>query len=300
MIKKYIDSYKYICKQPTEELPEILIEQLKHFYTNILTTETYDYIAAEGEIPIALVAHMDTAFPSPPVQIYYDKEEGVCWSPQGGVGDDRAGIFLIFLILKQGLRPHIFFLNDEEYGGIGASRLVTDLYQCPFDVKFFIELDRRGRLDAVFYNCENEDFTNYITSFGFHKTEGIFSDISIICPAWEIAGVNLSIGYQNEHSQLETWNINYALETFYRVINILKDEKSSSYYNYVTKILKKKCDCCGRMQYEDFLLPGVLSNGQNGQFCPTCIALETNWCQKCHKAFIGVGDLCARCLNEKR
>jgi putative aminopeptidase FrvX len=81
----------------------------------------------------------------------------VIWSPDALGADDRAGVFAIIKILQSGLRPHIIFTTDEETGGYGAKALTSNA--CPFqDVRYFIELDRQGALDCVFYNCDNKHF----------------------------------------------------------------------------------------------------------------------------------------------
>ena len=96
---------------------------LKKYYPSKKIVSTPDYILCEGTAPIMLVAHLDTVFKQPPKNIYYDKEEGVIWSPQGLGADDRAGVFAICQIIKAGLRPHIIFTTDEEVGGLGARAL---------------------------------------------------------------------------------------------------------------------------------------------------------------------------------
>ena len=47
-----------------------LYSYLKKRYKKVIVAPEYLY--AVGEIPIALVAHMDTVFSSPPEDIYYD------------------------------------------------------------------------------------------------------------------------------------------------------------------------------------------------------------------------------------
>ena len=90
--------YKHFAQMPTTKLAPALYKLLQKYYSNVITNDTYDYIIAEGDTPIALIAHMDTVFDNPPCAIYYDPVEEVVWSPYGGVGDDRVGIFMIILI----------------------------------------------------------------------------------------------------------------------------------------------------------------------------------------------------------
>ena len=71
---------------------------------------TQEYIVAVGDIPVAIVAHLDTVFTTPPENIFYDRVKNVMWSPDGLGADDRAGIWAIIKIIKTTkLRPHIIF-----------------------------------------------------------------------------------------------------------------------------------------------------------------------------------------------
>ena len=79
-----------------ESMSRTMTSYLKKKYKNVISTK--DYVMAQGEIPIALVAHMDTVFKKPATRVYYDKEQGVMWSPDGLGADDRAGIFAILNI----------------------------------------------------------------------------------------------------------------------------------------------------------------------------------------------------------
>ena len=79
-----------------KELRNTMIQYLKSKYDNCIVTK--DYIVAIGEIPIALVAHMDTVFKTPVSNLYYDRQKNVLWSPEGLGADDRAGVFAILKI----------------------------------------------------------------------------------------------------------------------------------------------------------------------------------------------------------
>lgn len=287
-----------------------LYSYLKKRYKKVIVAPEYLY--AVGEIPIALVAHMDTVFSSPPEDIYYDERKGVCWSPDGLGADDRAGIFAILTILKHGYRPSIIFTTDEEIGAVGASQLVEDIKNPESELKYIIQLDRRGTNDCVFYDCNNRDFVEYIEKFGFVETFGSFSDISVICPAWGIAGVNLSIGYEDEHSIGETLRVGAMLNTIQKVENMLKvkdipffeyieysyinnswnyyfqrGRKKSWYdddaeYNYATL----KCDKCNKYFHDYEVIPALSKDGNKTKYyCPDCCTTEVDWCAQCNNAF---------------
>ena len=178
---------------------------------------------AEGDIPILLCAHIDTVFDNPPTMIFTDPEEEVIWAPQGLGADDRAGVYAIMDIIMSGFRPSVLFTTDEEIGCLGAKELVRKYPKCPFkNIKAIIQLDRRGYCDCVFYGCDNKHFTAWIESAGFVENEGSFTDISIICPKWGIAGVNLSVGYYLEHSNAEFLRLKELDKTLVKVKTLLK------------------------------------------------------------------------------
>lgn len=186
-----------ILKMSQEEVKEYVYSELKlHGYQPIFAD---GFVYAKGDIPIAMVSHMDTVC-IPPKFIKY--QSGVMSGKYGLGADDRAGIYSILHLIRLGLRPHVIFTEDEEIGCIGAEKFASTAIRID-DLKYVIELDRRGSKDAVFYDCDNPDFTDYVTSFGFVETYGSFSDICEICPKLGVAGVNLSIGYYNEHTSKE-------------------------------------------------------------------------------------------------
>lgn len=213
-----------ILRKTQKELHKYLYDRLKQYYPkgDIYSEDTY--LLAEGEIPIMLVAHLDTVFGEQTrhnMHIYYDKQHMVMWSPDGLGTDDRAGVIIILRILEAGYRPHILFTHEEEFGGIGAFDFSFNDIANTMDIRYMIELDRSGFDDCVFYSCDNYEFTRYITSFGFHEELGTFSDISVIMPYSGIAGVNLSVGYVDEHLETEHWYVYWANETYHKVIAML-------------------------------------------------------------------------------
>ena len=211
-------------------LMKAMKQYLKSKYDKVISTK--EYLVAVGDIPIALTAHLDTVFKNPPNRIFYDRVKNVMWSPEGLGADDRAGVYAIVQIIKSGLRPTIIFTTDEELGCKGSEKLVKDIPIAPTELKYIIELDRRGSDDCVFYQCDNDEFETYVESFGFVMNFGSFSDISMICPAWKVAGVNLSIGYYDEHSYSETLYVGQMLNTINKVKNMLAAAEASPYFEY--------------------------------------------------------------------
>lgn len=219
---------KHYIKSTEKELFAELAKTLKEKYPEVIVKENF-YIYAKGSLPVMLVAHLDTVWEEVKDKIIlYDSEQQLMWSPYGLGADDRAGVAAIMKILKTDLRPSVLFTCGEEQGGIGAAEFVMDYPILP-NVDFILELDRQGTRDAVYYRCDNPQFEQFISSFGFTTAKGIFSDISIICPFTGIAGVNLSIGYIDEHSPFEMLFVDVMYATIDKVMNILESAQFVKY-----------------------------------------------------------------------
>lgn len=291
---KELELFKQIARMPQKPLKKAMYNFLKAKYSKKNVCQTHKYIYAEGDIPIAVVCHLDTVFKTPPKDIYYDREFNVIWSPDGLGADDRAGVFGVCQLIKNGFRPHIIMTTDEEVGGIGAAALAQ--IPQPFkDLRYIIELDRRGAKDCVFYDCDNPDFTNYIQSFGFAYDWGSFSDISFLAPAWGVAAVNLSIGYEDEHSISETFNITHFFDTIQKVEKMLAEEDVPSF-----KFIEKKyplnqfgsgnyivCNNCQTLTSIDNASPVEIGHNCYGFYCLNCLLNEEiKWCSTCGSPYL--------------
>ncbi len=182
-------------------------EGVKEYMKKYLTSKKYDvidedgFLYAKGDVPVLLVAHMDTVHKQLCAQIIKFGEK--MSSPQGIGGDDRCGIFIIANLIKK-YHCSVLLCEDEEIGTVGARKFTQTDYINSLDVNFMIEFDRRGKNDAVFYTCDNKDFTNHVLEHtGFKEAIGSFTDISVLMPASKLCGVNLSSGYYNAHTTNE-------------------------------------------------------------------------------------------------
>ena len=299
---------------------------LKSYYGNSVI-ETEDYVFAEGEIPVAVIAHLDTVFSFPPKEVYYDERHGIMWSPEGLGADDRAGVYSILQLLKRGLRPHVIFTMDEEIGGLGALQLVYDFPKIPFkQLNYIIELDRRNINECVFYEGTNKEFIRFWEKLGFVETVGIYSDIYEICPSWGVAGVNLSVGYRNEHTVSETLFIPGLMNVIDRVADVLSNPEmcktfykwesfpgfDAAYAQHRDAIFASEfggtayCSACGYATPYYELFDVIQPDGSTELVCGDCLAKSDywNWCQECGTPFV-VDDkhldetICPKCKAEK-
>lgn len=232
-----------ICKKTQDELKAILPGKLVEAgYTDVVQGDGYIY--AKGNIPILLTAHMDTVHKSPIKNFYeYVDEKGnhVISSPQGIGGDDRCGIYIILETIKE-YKPSVLFCEDEESGGIGSTKFCkTDLIYELAELNYMIELDRMNSKDAVFYDCANVEFAEFICEqTGYHEEWGTFSDISLLAPMAGIAAVNLSCGYYHAHTLCEEVVVEEMLHTLEVVKHLLTTE--SKQYEYIEWVYTHKND----------------------------------------------------------
>lgn len=204
-------------------------------YGNLLAYKVYG--KAEGNPVIMLNAHMDTVKSTLRDKIVVE-QNGVFRAYYHGKttvlgADDRAGIAIVLSILDN--VPNEFngtiklsFTREEEIGCIGASRVDSKFYD---NVDLNITFDRRGNKDIVVgtwgapfcsdvvgYTLENIAKRN---NFDYKCISGGISD------AYEFSNkgvnsVNLSVGYENEHTSNEFLvykDLNVAYEFGLAILN---------------------------------------------------------------------------------
>lgn len=229
--------------------------ELKSYLAEFLTTHGYKVTISDGWLygdtkdggSVLLTAHLDTVHKEPVRSIVYTKGGNVVSSPQGIGGDDRCGVWIITeIISRTELRPPVLFCEDEEIGGVGSDKFLKakeakQIRRKISDMKFIIELDRANANDVVFYDCDNPEFTDWITeTTGLKEAWGSFSDISTLCPDLGIAGVNISCGYYKAHTVQEyvvLSEMKAAAETTIKLLNAAAD-KSVPAFEYIEATYK--------------------------------------------------------------
>ena len=208
-----MNNFKALCMMSQRGVKSAMEKYLTdHKYETI---NENGFLYAKGTEPVLLLAHMDTVHKERCKD--FVEKDGKISSPQGIGGDDRCGIYIIMQIVKE-LHCSVLLCEDEEKGRIGAEKfanathevddgagnIIKSKYIDHLDVNYMIEFDRKGNNDAVFYGCDNPEFTKFITSTTRYKfAHGSYSDISTVGPKSKIAAVNLSCGYYNAHSTSE-------------------------------------------------------------------------------------------------
>lgn len=218
-------------------------KELKRALYGILCSKGYEvvngdgFLYAKGTTPILLTAHMDTVHKVQVKRYSAHKKGGkiIVTAKEGIGGDDRCGIYMILQIIKDGYRPSILFCEDEEAGGIGSRKFCATQYINDLrEMNYLIELDRMNGNDAVFYDCDNEEFTDFIIeNTGYKENWGSFSDISHLSPMCGVASVNLSCGYYNAHTTSE-YVVIEEMENTIKVVEKLLDTECEQ-FEYIEK-----------------------------------------------------------------
>ena len=233
-----------ICKMTQPQVKAYMEEYLNEHDYSVVNEDGFLY--AKGEIPVLLVAHMDTVHKEQCTEII--NKDGRISSPQGIGGDDRCGVFIIMNIVHE-LKCSVLLCEDEEKGTVGARKFTQATYKCKNDdveevdvkyidnlgVNYMIEFDRKGNNDAVFYNCDNTDFIDFVEDLtNFKYATGSFSDISVLMPAAKLSGVNLSSGYHNPHMCTEYVVYDEMMDTIEAAM-VMIEEKCEKPFEYVAK-----------------------------------------------------------------
>jgi hypothetical protein len=240
-----------------DEALTITTEELKNrlwCMPGAVTGRDYALIPGTPGSPFMLVCHIDTCH-RPKIQL---RQTGNVLSNVYGLlgADDRAGVYAALTIHAQAkIKPHILFTDLEECGGIGAKEAAKHLH-CPPGVKLLIELDRQGCNEFVTYQDQSKQVLDYVKSFGFIESYGSYSDIADIAPIWDIASVNLSVGYYNQHSEYETLHQDELGLTISRVLAMTERPISKAY-----KPLR-------RPKYSGYCWPK--SDKKGGKVCEFC------------------------------
>ena len=226
--------FENLCTKSQAELKKQLSFELRLF-GKVRTGDGWVY--KEGEIPILLVAHMDTVHKELVSHVIYT--HGACCSPQGIGGDDRCGIYMIMEIIKE-CNCHVLFVEDEEIGCVGSEKFTkTELCESlTGKFQYLIELDRRGNNDAVFYYCDNKEFIDFVTEEYWEEQEGSYTDIVELSPVLGCASVNFSCGYYSEHKQEEFVILEEMENNIKEVKKLIKRTKPDMFFEYVEKRYK--------------------------------------------------------------
>lgn len=286
-------------KKQTKEFLEILMltqEELYNYIIDFLTIRDIKYKAKdEAYIYIndhawnvtrpLLTSHLDTINDSYNELPRLSIKDNIITTTNKAVlgGDDRAGVWVMLQLLDKGIKDYDYvFFCDEEVGGLGSKLFAKEHLIDIIEYSCYISLDRRGSKEVASYGYDNDDLVKVFTDIGYTSVRGSFTDCVNLSNVTEVACINLSVGYNNEHTNSEVQDITVMYNLVNRLSNdSLIDKLSTREYRYediqvynnqwssYKEVLNDPmlCDCCG----EHLPLYDCDVSGNSYYLCSDCL-----------------------------
>lgn len=149
-----------------------------------------------------------------------------------GIGaDDRLGCLALWSLRDTG--HSLLLVPDEEIGCLGSRKTAAE-YVDQMGLRnhqFMMQFDRRGAYDLVYYSFDNPELHKFLLGHfpGFSKAYGSCTDIVQLIPATGVAGVNVSIGFNSEHTENERVDIFDFIRTVAYTKKMLEGENLPSF-----------------------------------------------------------------------
>ena len=176
--------------------------------------ENFVYVPGTRKDRVLLVAHADTVWDASygngeGYKQTLTEKDGIYSGRKNdcGIGaDDRAGCAILWLLKDSG--HSLLVVDGEEFGQIGSHH-IKDRYPHIFDElnahSYMIQFDRREHMNYKVYTLPvTQEFLLFVAGNTGYYNSGVFSRTDIVVLCRDICGVNLSIGYYNEHSPDES------------------------------------------------------------------------------------------------
>ncbi|HPE68855.1 MAG TPA: hypothetical protein P5560_09170 [Thermotogota bacterium] len=213
MEREHLDTLMEFLNMPVGGTEEVFakFENLPGAIARGEGLERFVYIPGSRENRVLLVAHADTYD-----DLHYCEEEpdsgnlviggGKISREKGILGaDDRAGCAMIWILKDMG--HSLLIVSGEEHGQVGSHWLMEENLDIADEInqthQFLVELDRANATDFKCYDVGTEAFREYVSKETSYTEPDRLSctDIKTLCR--DVCGVNLSVGYQNEHYEDE-------------------------------------------------------------------------------------------------
>lgn len=203
-----------------------ILRQFAQYEDAVSLPGFYTFIPGEG--PLLLVAHVDTVRHQQmkPDELVYSKGVYRTAGKEPLGADDRAGVYAIHRLMDATAKPHILLTDGEESGGFGVRRFIEDKVLEPYldGITLMLEFDRFGADEAVTYSGSLPQYIeDYLESFGWRTGYGSYTDIATLIDSYAIPGVNLSVGYYDQHTGSETLVRDVLEMTIKRALDMIND-----------------------------------------------------------------------------
>lgn len=144
----------------------------------------------------------------------YKIKKDIITSIEGALGgDDRCGVAIALSLMQAGVLANYAFFDEEECGAGGSGDFLIETPWIAKESSCYIGLDRRGHKDAAVYNYRSNKLLDVVGIYGFKEVNGTMTDVSVIEEDLPKATVNLSVGFNHEHTCNETVHIDVVMNT---------------------------------------------------------------------------------------
>lgn len=124
--------------------------------------------------------------------------------------DDGLGVCIALQLLTILPDIKVIFTTQEEVGGLGAVRACSNR-EFFKNINFFVQADRRGSSDVITHtngiNVTSKEFiadiSDLMVQYNYKVNSGTFTDVGVFVETFSTVGINISVGYMNEHSSSE-------------------------------------------------------------------------------------------------
>ena len=284
---------EYLTLSEAEVFPRLCKDLVENYD---ITTDNINYVfcvpKGSSVIPVLLCAHTDTVRnPACDEPVILAELNGTIFNENGILGgDDRAGVAgCVSISGMYSTKPYLLFTSGEERGSTGMSAFLASGILEPHLPQIYtvVSLDRCGHNEYVTYTAPvPEDLECRLLSLGYTCKYGSYSDGLMISRAYNTAYVNLSIGYNDQHSADEFVLIESYISAIKRasafIVCIDKkytvEHPTYGYKGYYSKTVSKPlvpakttppwpekekelvatnpvCFCCGRTEREAKYIP---------------------------------------------
>lgn len=256
-MKRLID---YLTMKETEIVADIEQHARKKDYATIYLPDVALLILSKPADNLPLfVAHLDTVSKIYPKRqelkivgntIYLHKSARKVVSCLGG--DDRCGCWIIYNLIDKQVRANFALFFDEEAGCAGSRKFCKQYKELLPRPTAIVGLDRRGSNDCALYGSDNDDLIEIFLP-DYQPTFGSISDCAILADEYDVACVNLSVGFNMEHSRDEFIVITQTKKTLdfllrEDVLNRLSKQVYEPFYLHLETpygVGRDYCDFCG-------------------------------------------------------
>ena len=134
-------------------------------------------------------------------------------------GDDRAGVWIALAMIDYmeasgDYKYDVGFFEDEEIGCLGSTSYHKDIKEIGINTTCYIGLDRKsgkGAQEVALYGDDNQELVSVFNKLGYVTDMGSVTDASNL--SGDVACVNLSVGYDNEHTSSEVLYLHCMVDT---------------------------------------------------------------------------------------